>query len=351
MRALLLSLILLAACDPAAPEPEPEAEPEAEVEVEAEPEPEPEIELGASDVSWRWYHRPPERDTGGLSAEALHDHTLLHEVGRPRRFEVRRDGGALEVFREDRSPFDPPTDRAWTRRYDVGATGQPVIGVTYERLLAAAPTATGYVVLSIDETDGSERWRRVITRDGPAPVQLSSTQPEPAIVVFGHGDPPWVHELDDEGRLTARATFGPEVHRAFEPPAARDLHGYRVRHRGETLTLLGPGGLAVTLRDDDPFGGALGAAVPFDDLVVAVVFHGGSSGAAAYGVDPAAGEVRWTSSPGSIGSIGHSRYSNDVRAVRDGEHVVVYGDESAGRYVGVIDPVRGRLVGCEVWRM
>lgn len=37
--------------------------------------------------------------------------------------------------------------------------------------------------------------------------------------------------------------------------------------------------------------------------------------------------------------------------VRREDHLVrVYGDESAGRYVGTIDAREGRLLGYEVWR-
>ena len=84
-------------------------------------------------------------------------------------------------------------------------------------------------------------------------------------------------------------------------------------------------------------------------MLVVVTFSSGASGARAFGVAPD-GTLRFAVSPGSIGTIGHSRYGNDVRAARVGALVVVHGHESGGRYVGVIDPREGRLLGYEVWR-
>ncbi|MCA9608728.1 MAG: PQQ-binding-like beta-propeller repeat protein, partial [Myxococcales bacterium] len=222
--------------------------------------------------------------------------------------------------------------------------------------LAAAPTARGYVLASIDPEDGALRWQRENDLDGPGPVQLETGE---ALVAFVRATPaPYLHELDPEtGAVTARARFGTEVLRSsFTPPPVRGLPrnrpspgGWRlVREGREALGVDGPGGRAV-LAEHDLFSDHA-AFVELDDTVVVVTFCANASGASAFGVDRATGRRLWQSSPGSIGPIGHSRYSNDVRATLEDGRVVVYAQESSGRYVGVLDPSEGRLIGYEVWR-
>lgn len=331
-----------AAADPPAPDPEPDPEP-----------------VPVSELPWRWYQRPPDRDTSGLGDGALHDHALLHYVDDPRRYLISREAGTLVLARENRSPFDPPVDApAWTRRYEVGAAGDPVVGVEIGGgLFAAAPTERGYVLLSLSAEDGSERWRRVHERDGPGPVQLSFSNDRVIAYVRGPSAA-YLHELAAaDGELLAARRFGPEVHRAFEPPEGRALRRGRASPEGYRLAREGREGLAVegpdfrtVLSRGDPFSDHA-AFVEVDGTLVVVTFCSAASGASAWGIDLASGEERWVASPGSIGLIGHSAYSNDVRATREGDRVVVYGDESAGRYAGVLDPASGTLLGYEVWRM
>lgn len=306
---------------------------------------------------WRWYHQVPARDTGGvLGAGALHDHTALAYVGDERRYLVERRGGALVVRRENRRATDPPVDPAWTQTFDVGAAGAPVIGA--ERAIhVAAPTARGYVALALDPDSGALRWRRVHEgEDGAGPVQLELVSGHPVVAYVHAPSGPYLHELSAEtGELVARVRFGPEVHREFVFPEALAAplgqatpQGYRLVRRRERLGVEGPG-WRTTLSDQDPFTTHAAFVIAGDRLVV-VTFCAGASGAVAYGLERESGALAWTASPGSIGSVGHSRYSSEVRAVLEGERVVVYGQESAGRYCGLLEPSSGRLLGYEVWR-
>ncbi|MCB9594286.1 MAG: hypothetical protein H6719_16250 [Sandaracinaceae bacterium] len=354
-----LALALVACGEPSTVTPPAPAEPPPEVEPAPEPEPEPEPEPAASERPWRWFHTGPERDTGMFGDGAVHDHTAMPIVGDPRRFVVSREGTALIVTRENRSSFDPPVEPAWTRRYDAGATGDPVIGTSaVDELVAAAPTEDGYVVLSIDPADGALRWLVAEARDGAGPVELDLAEPEPIVVYVRAASGAYVHELaGDTGALVARASFGPEVrHDAFALPAPRSFarghtspEGYRLVREGRTGIAIEDDLVRTILSENDPFSDHA-AMLALDDLVVVVTYCSGASGATAYGIERPGGRKRWTVSPGSIGSIGHSRYGNDVRVVREGPHAVVYANESAGDYVGVIDPVAGRLLGYEVWR-
>lgn len=360
-RALAAVALLVACGEPPAPPPDIAPEPPPPAPEPAPPAPPPAPAPAASVRAWRWYHAPPARDTGGLGDGALHDHAALHVVGAPRRFLIARDGGALVVRREDRTALDPPVDPAWVRRYDVGAAGDPVIGTELGGALhAAAPTARGYVVLALDPDDGAVRWTAAHDGDGAGPIQLGlGGGAEPIVAYVRAASGAYLHELDPAtGAIGAVARFGPEVHRdAFTPTGARALAIGRPTQDGLRLVRAGRGGLAVRggplgyveLTDSDPFADRAAFAV-LDDTVVVVTFCSGASGATAYGIDRRTGARAWATSPGSIGPIGHSRYGNDVRVAVEGERVVVHGDESAGRYVGVLDPRLGRLLGYEVFR-
>jgi hypothetical protein len=85
--------------------------------------------------------------------------------------------------------------------------------------------------------------------------------------------------------------------------------------------------------------------------VIVVAYDDISTGASVHGVDRERGTLRFSSSPGGIGNIGHSMYANDVGlSLGDDGLVRIHGHESAGDYLGVLDPRAGRLLGHEAWR-
>ena len=54
---------------------------------------------------------------------------------------------------------------------------------------------------------------------------------------------------------------------------------------------------------------------------------------------------RWKTPLWGIGPLGNSMYTNRVNMKLDGNHLIVYGDESAGRYIQLLDIRTGRIVG------
>ena len=54
---------------------------------------------------------------------------------------------------------------------------------------------------------------------------------------------------------------------------------------------------------------------------------------------------RWKTPLWGIGPLGQSMYANRVNMKLDGNHLIVYGDESAGRYIQLLDIRTGRIVG------
>ena len=129
-----------------------------------------------------------------------------------------------------------------------------------------------------------------------------------------------------------------------------------MRKRGNGLVVehAGPGGKRLWSSTLDAQGGAWwssAALLEHHETVVVVAYHGAASGAAAYGLTRRDGTKLFDTSPGSIGSIGHSKYSNDLALTMDeAGHVLTHGNESGGRYIGVLDVAEGRLLGREVWR-
>ncbi len=54
---------------------------------------------------------------------------------------------------------------------------------------------------------------------------------------------------------------------------------------------------------------------------------------------------RWKTPLWGIGPLGNSMYTNRVNMKLDGNHLIVFGDESAGRYIQLVDVRTGRIVG------
>jgi hypothetical protein len=52
----------------------------------------------------------------------------------------------------------------------------------------------------------------------------------------------------------------------------------------------------------------------------------------------------WETSLKGIGSIGHSKYSNQIQIRLMNEWLVIFGREESGRYIEILDLIDGRLV-------
>ncbi len=79
-------------------------------------------------------------------------------------------------------------------------------------------------------------------------------------------------------------------------------------------------------------------------------FHPSSSGCSVVAFDLNAKKQLWKADLKGLGPIDHSKYWNDVRLeVLDGDAIQVFGKESAGRYVEIVDRGTGKTVGNKVF--
>jgi hypothetical protein len=386
LRPIALAALTALACTSAEPPPDPPVLTPAEpgpTPIEPEPEPMPPADpLPASSLSWVWYHDYPSELADSFSQIGAGPVAYDHRVGDRRRYTARRVDGAIELVRE-RMP-EPGTKGepvpAWTRRVTTttAAAGEPVVQVTSgapEEVVVAVRVSGGYERHAFAD-DGSPR-SSAIAHDPPefagrdAALQLGGTNERPTVHVRGSNHA-YLDEIEPAtGKPVARKEFGPAVlFDRFSWPPEGGL-GQRLGHcwpmrggggchevvrRGEALELravdsAGKERWRATL---EPKGGNwydTAAAVETRERVLVVAYHRIASGATAFTVDREHGTLRATGSPGSIGSIGHSQYSNEVALVLgDDELVRALGREAGGDYLGVIDPSTGLLLGHEVWR-
>jgi hypothetical protein len=347
--------------------------------VELEPTPPP-AELPESDLPWVWYHTYPAVLADAFSQVGSGPVAHDHRVGDRRRYTARRDDHGIELILE-RLP-EPGVNGepvlAWSRRVTTTTAGDPVVQATSgvpAQVVVALRVPGGYERHAFAD-DGTPRSSfigidpRNFDVEGGA-LQLGGTSERPIVYVRSDS---WAYldEIDPAtGKVIARAEVGPHVlFGGFSwPPKGHvgQLLGhcwpvrggggcYEARRRGEALELravdlAGAERWSVTL---DPKGGAWSSRAAVLEAyggVVVVAYHGAASGATAYGVDPEQGTLRFTTSPGSIGSIGHSKYSNEVALVLgDDDLVRVHGHEAGGDYIGLLDPKTGSVWGHEVWR-
>lgn len=383
LRPLTLAALTALACTSTEPPPPPAGSTPVEPVPAPAPTPEPTpppTPLAASTRPWVWYHTYPAVLADAFSQVGTGPVAHDHQVGDRRRYTAHHDAQGVEL-RLERVP-EPAADGepalVWRRRVTTTpARGEPVVQTMMSRY--------GHVVVALRIPGGYER--HTLREDGSPDVSAIVLDPagfdsqHAALQLGGSPEHPTVHvrspsgayldELDPEsGRPTARASFGPEVlaeRFPWPPPGPRSKPFGRcwpataggcleLRRRGEALELraLDPAGEERWHTTLDPRGRTWwnrGVVLEHGDVAIVIVHHGSSSGASAYGVDLATGTLRFTASPGSIGNIGHSMYGSELAAATGDDGLVrVYGHESGGDYLGVLDPKAGRLLGHEVWR-
>ncbi len=81
------------------------------------------------------------------------------------------------------------------------------------------------------------------------------------------------------------------------------------------------------------------------DTLVYASFHRSASGATMIGVDLKTGKELWKTHLKGIGPVSHFRYSNLLNMEADGDTVTVFGNESYGKYVEILDTKTGKTVG------
>jgi outer membrane protein assembly factor BamB len=87
------------------------------------------------------------------------------------------------------------------------------------------------------------------------------------------------------------------------------------------------------------------AAMAYADGRVFVAHHSHiASGCGLYALDADTGEVVWHSQLRGLGPVSHSKYRNRVQIRIDGDRIAVYGWESSGRYVEIVDAATGKTL-------
>lgn len=93
-----------------------------------------------------------------------------------------------------------------------------------------------------------------------------------------------------------------------------------------------------------------GVAIVRDGLLYRADYEQMATGCAIRAIDLKAGQELWKATLKGLGPIAHSKYHNRVWMERLGDSVLaVYGRESAGRYVELVDFKTGRTVGHKVF--
>jgi len=82
----------------------------------------------------------------------------------------------------------------------------------------------------------------------------------------------------------------------------------------------------------------------YEDKLFAALYWHGATGCRVLALAIDTGAQHWETTLTGLGSMGHSRYINRVQLNVSGDRLVVFGNESAGKYIEVLDPSSGRQV-------
>jgi outer membrane protein assembly factor BamB len=86
------------------------------------------------------------------------------------------------------------------------------------------------------------------------------------------------------------------------------------------------------------------AIIIHDDLVYVAIYNRSATGAQVIALDVESGVKVWETALEGLGSIGHSKYSNRVQIQIIDDQLVIFGDESRGKYIEVLDSRDGLLI-------
>ena len=81
-----------------------------------------------------------------------------------------------------------------------------------------------------------------------------------------------------------------------------------------------------------------------EDTLFVAEFHPICTGCSVVAIDLATGNRIWETQLQGIGPTEHSKYRNRVNIETDGERVIVYGNESHGKYVEHLDVASGKIL-------
>jgi hypothetical protein len=81
------------------------------------------------------------------------------------------------------------------------------------------------------------------------------------------------------------------------------------------------------------------------DTLFAALYRASVSGCRVIALDARSGALRWETELEGVGPVAHSAYRTLVQMRLDPAGLVIYGNEFKGRYIEVLRPADGRLVG------
>jgi hypothetical protein len=341
-----------------------------------------------ADLPWRFFRGVPVAGVRSLGDVGASSRAELPLVGDPRAFVATVSGERIVVRRED-----PAARIAWSATLDTEIAGRPVVMATWgqppERAYVAAPARAGGVFLaSLDQPNGAIQFRLTLPGTTAYEVQLGTTGEggsEVALYVrLASGGAVEVRDgttgalrarselgandvgLESDGPfayvkgLTMAGTRWPAKSGGFYETVRTRTHYESISIGGDRLGKERAWALRRVSAEGDLLWSTAVTSSPFEEAaalleagggIVAAVFCESASGVSVVSLDAATGAVRWRVNPFGIGSIGHSKYGNDVSIALEGEgRLRVRGDESGGRYVALVDLATGREISDEVWR-
>lgn len=80
------------------------------------------------------------------------------------------------------------------------------------------------------------------------------------------------------------------------------------------------------------------------NVLFAAIYSQGSTGCMILALNLETGKTIWERQLISLGSVGHSRYINKVQMILTDNKLVVFGWESGGKYIEVLETANGNLV-------
>jgi len=81
-----------------------------------------------------------------------------------------------------------------------------------------------------------------------------------------------------------------------------------------------------------------------DNILFICLFSSSATGCYVLALNTSLWEIIWERQTPGLGSIGHSRYKNKVQMQMIENNLCVFGWESGGKYVDILDPTNGELV-------
>ncbi|MCR9165827.1 MAG: hypothetical protein ACE37F_32210 [Nannocystaceae bacterium] len=226
--------------------------------------------------------------------------------------------------------------------------------------------ASGAVVTRLDRESGRVTWTQPLTGLGPVAHSRYKNAVQLEVVggtvrVFGReAQGAYVEELDvADGHRMGHSRVEPALvelqWRAVDVPrgeAGFDLPQGWSMGEGEAplLRYAPPGGEVRSIALPSSFGDCdTGAGLEHDGVLYLAHACGSSTGARLYALYVSEFAWQWQADLYALGPIGHFAYANRVALEWRGDRVLVFGDESLGRYVEAIDPERGGTLVNQSW--